>query len=398
MPSDTTATVEVVLFDPKTKKSARIGSKVVRVDVEDVDRGADKATFVLDDPGSTNTSFLRAGIDVRIELGWETEYALAFVGRILSTRTLAGAGPQGRVEVTCEDQSHLFGTRPAAGERKYTGTVAQIVEQIAKRVNMPIGEIKVETGKKWTETETLQQMTRTDWELLQDLAELSRARAFVEISAKPSDVEAVKLAGGEAKLFFMSEEALLAQEPMGTLLYCRGMGKLLEFEYKSVGSGASPAASATVANPDTGLPETRATPAAPPEPQAAPSPGSTDRAGKVLSQQQADTLATLNEMSADAPTQPAALRAAKEPTGAPSDPAALEERIKQDKTRILGYFGKGTAMGTVFLRAKGPVKIDGLASWASGRWYVRRVNHIFERTALDKKVSVTFRSKFEATR
>ncbi|MES2055445.1 MAG: hypothetical protein V4564_05840 [Pseudomonadota bacterium] len=392
MPSDTTATVKVKV------ETMDLGPQVVRVDVEDVDRGADKATFLLDDPGSTTSDVLRPGATVRIELGWETEYALAFVGRIASTRSLAGAGPQGRIEVTCKDQSYLFDTRPPLGERKYTGTVTDIVTRIAKRVNMPIGKIDVATGKTWTETEACQQRDRTDWEFLQDLAEESRARAFVEVNADPGDKEAVKLAGGEPKLYFMSEDALIAQEPMGTLLYCRGMGKLLQFEYKSVGSGASPAASATVANPDTGAPETGATPPAPPEPQPAPSAGRTDQVTDVLGAARANDHAQGMQVASDAATQPTALRATKEPTGGPSDPAARDRRIKQDKTRILGYTGTGTAIGTVFLRAKGPVKIDGLASWASGRWYVRRVNHIFERTALDKKISVSFRSKFEATR
>lgn len=374
-----------------------VGPKVVRVDVEDVDRGADKATFVLDDPDSTASEVLRPGAAVRIELGWQTEFALAFVGQISATRSLAGAGSQGRVEVTCKDQSYLFDQRPPLGERRYTGTVGDIVTRIAKRVNMPIGKIDVVTGKTWTETESCQQRDRTDWEFLQDLAEESRARAFVEVNADPGDKDSVKRAGGEPKLYFMSEDALMAQEPMGTLLYCRGMGKLLDFDYKSIGTGAAPAASAAVANAETGAAETRVTPPAPPEPQPGPSPGRSDRITNVLGAARANDHAQGMQVAADAKTQPEALRAVKEPSGAPSDPAALERRIKQDKTRIRGYFGKGTAMGTIFLRAKGPVKIDGLASWASGRWYVRRVNHIFERTALDKKISVSFRSTFEVT-
>jgi phage protein D len=392
MPSDTTATVTVKV------ETMDVSTQVVRVDVEDVDRGADKATFVLDDPGSTTSDVLRPGAIVRIELGWETEYALAFVGKVTATHSLAGAGPQGRIEVTCKDQSILFDTRPPLGERKYTGTVSDIVKRVAARVKMPIGKIDVSTDKTWTETEPCLQKDRTDWEFLQDLAELLRARAFVEVNADPKDPKPVKLAGGEPKLYFMSEDALIAQEPMGTLLYCRGMGKLLQFEYKSIGAGAAPAASATVANPDTGKSETRDTPPAAAEPQPAPSAGRTDQVTDVLGAPRADDHAQGMQVASEAATQPDAVRAKKEPTGAPSDPAALERRIKQDKTRVLGYFGKGTAIGTVFLRAKGPVKIDGLASWASGRWYVRRVNHVFERTALDKKVSVSFRSSFEATR
>jgi len=392
MPSDTNAICRVKV------ETIDLGPQVVHVDVEDVDRGADKATFVMDDPGSSNSNVLRPGANVRIELGWETEYALAFVGQITTTESVAGAGPKGRVKVTCTDQSYLFNNRPPLGERAYSGSVTDIVTRIADRAKMPVGKIDVSTDRKWTETEPLQQKNRTDWELLQDLAEQMRARAFVEVNVDPKDSDAVKASGGEPKLYFMSEDALIAQDPMGKLLYCRGMGKLLEFKYRSIGAGSAPAASAAVANPDTGAAEARATPPTPPEPQPAPSATSQSRLTDVLGAARADDIAQGMQVAADAATQPDAKRAKAEPSGAPSDPAALERRIQQDKTRILGYFGEGTAMGTVFLRAKGPVQIDGLASWASGRWYVRRVNHIFERGALGKKVSVSFRSKFQATR
>lgn len=392
MPSDTNAICRVYV------ETFNLGPQAVHVDIEDVDRGADKATIVMDDPGSSVSNVLRPGAKVRIELGWETEYVLAFVGQISATQTVANTGPTGRIKITCIDASYLFNDRPPLKDRSYVGSVTDVVTRIADRVKMPIGKISVSSDRTWSETDALQQMNRTSWELLQDLAEDMNARAFVEVNADPKDSHAVKEAGGEPRLYFMSEESLTAQEPMGTLLYCRGMGTLLEFSYDSIGAGSAPAASAAVSNPDTGVAETRATPPAPPEPQPAPSATSQSRLTAVLGPARADDVAQAMQIAADAPTQPDALRAKTEPLGGASDAAAAVRRIKQDKTRILGYFGKGTAMGTVFLRAKGPVQIDGLASWASGRWYVRRVNHIFDRVTLDKKVSVSFRSKFQATR
>ena len=67
-------------------------------------------------------------------------------------------------------------------------------------------------------------------------------------------------------------------------------------------------------------------------------------------------------------------------------------------------------MGTVFLRAKGSVEITGLANGASGTWYVRKVNHLYERENATRTVHwftgmrdvddtrLTYRTRFEATR
>ena len=70
---------------------------------------------------------------------------------------------------------------------------------------------------------------------------------------------------------------------------------------------------------------------------------------------------------------------------------------------MLGYAGRGECRGTIKLRAKGKVTIQGLPPWASGDWYVHRVNHIFTRiTALDRNRTPadrsTFQTKFCATR
>jgi hypothetical protein len=104
------------------------------------------------------------------------------------------------------------------------------------------------------------------------------------------------------------------------------------------------------------------------------------------------------QVAADAEVQPTALRARSTLSGIPSSPALAELRVQQDRTRILGFNGRGLAMGTVFLRAKGSVEIDGLATWAKGRWYVSRVNHVVQRTRVADATQLTYRSRFVATR
>ncbi|HEX8573144.1 MAG TPA: hypothetical protein VF759_10385 [Allosphingosinicella sp.] len=391
MPSDTTALLKVTLG------KADISKQVIRVDIEDVDRGADKATFLMEDPGSTNSDRVERLMDVRIELGWETEYALAFVGQVSSIQSKADSGGRGRLEVTCIDKSYLFMERPAIDKRQHVGKLKDILSAMATRVGIALGDVLIDPMPEFTKDKPLNQLDRTDWQMLQDLAEEYRARAFVEVNAGDKDSEEVKKAGGEPKLYFVSEEALLAQEPMGTLLYCRGMGKLLEFDYTRTSSGASPLGSAAVANPDSGQPESLAAVPAPAEPKVPPK-DSTDRVEKVLGPAAAADQAAAEQNVQDAPVKPADKPATKEMLGAPSDPALAERKVKQDRTRMMGFSGKGTAMGTVFLRAKGSVKIEGISSMAAGRWYVTRVNHVYERAEIDKKVSVSFRSKLVATR
>jgi len=392
MVSDTTALLRVTLG------KADISKQVIRVDIEDVDRGADKATFLMEDPGSTNSERVERLMDVRIELGWETEYTLLFVGQVSSVQSVAAAtGARSRLEVKCIDKSYLFMDRPTIDKRQHVGKLKDILTEMAKRVGITLGDVLIDPMPEFTKDKPLNQLDRTDWQMLQDVAEEYRARAFIEVNVAVTDSEEVKKAGGEPKLYFVSEDALLAQDPMGTLLYCRGMGRLLEFDYTRTSSGASPVASAAVANPDSGQPEAHAAVPAPPQPEPPPKDNS-ERVEKVLgSAASADQAAGIQNVK-DAPVKPADKPPTKEVLGAPSDPPRAEQKVKPDRTRIMGFSGKGTAIGTVFLRAKGSVKIDGISSTAAGRWYVSRVNHIYERAEIDKKVSISFRSKLVATR
>lgn len=392
MASSTTPMLKVEL------ESADVSLLVTRVDIEDVDRGADKATFVMDDPGSINSDGLQEGMAVRIELGWETEHALAFVGHVRSVRSLAGGDSQHRVEATCMDLSSYFMLKPTIEGRQYVGTLREIIESITNRVGLTFGDVVLEAMPKFSADDPLNQYARTDWQMLQDLAEFYRARCFVEVNASETDDEEALASGGVPRLYFISEQALLDQAPMGTLVYCRGMGRLLDFDYKRVSSGSSPALTVATIDPDTGVTVTQETAPPPPATQTPPSATRSDQANDVLGPARAADHAAAKQNAADAPVQPADQRAQRIDAGVPSDLKQGEQRIRQDPTRILGYQGSGTAMGTVFLRAKGSVDIQGIASTAAGRWYVKRVNHIVQRATIGRETRLTYRTRLEATR
>jgi hypothetical protein len=63
--------------------------------------------------------------------------------------------------------------------------------------------------------------------------------------------------------------------------------------------------------------------------------------------------------------------------GPVSDPVRAAQAVLPDQTRILGLLGKGRAVGSINLRAKGKVTVNGLAPWASGDWYVHKVVHMW---------------------
>jgi phage protein D len=392
MPDDGVAFLRV------TVGAATVSSQVWNCDVEDVDRGSDKVVLTLDDPDSANSDALREGQLVRVELGWETENALAFEGCVQHVRPIAEA--RGRVELTAYDLSNRFHANPPAQPRLHVGTLEAILGAIVSRHTIPMGEVLVNPMPSWTEEEPLaQRVGQSDWQLVQELAERYRARAFVEVNAQPGDSRDVRQRGGCSRFYFVSEQALLDQDPMGKLLLCPGMGRLLEFTYRRIASGASPVGNATVSDPATGEPATASggTPATEPPPAVNP-----DRATRIEGTHGAARARAYEQgvqAASEAEVQPDALRAQRPLPGLPSNPQDVEQAVRQDRTRILGFYGQGLAMGTVFLRAKGPVEIDGLATWAKGRWYVKKVNHVVQRARLDTGATqLTYRTRFEATR
>jgi len=391
---------------------ADISPQVISVDIEDIDRGTDKATVIVADQAHVNAEAIREGTEVRIEMGWESEHALLFIGVIRRTEALApGAGSMpGRMRFIAYDFSVRMQTRPDTAERQYTGTLQQILTRIAYRAQIPVADVVLDPMPSWTEDAPLQQRDRTDWQLIQDLAEEKHARAFVEVNVEASDNDEEVAEGGGSRLYFISEEALLAQPKLGNLTFCRGYSSLIEFRFQRIGPGASPAPSMATVNPETGE-VTRATaPPHAPDSPAALGPNQVEGLEAAVGQGRANAAGAAVDFANAQPVTPSATRPVTERAGEPSDPARAQGLIQRDRTRIQGLFGQGLAMGTVFLRAKGSVEISGLANGASGQWYVRKVNHIYERERNVRSLywfngrrdvtdtRLTYRTRFEATR
>ncbi|WP_437594133.1 hypothetical protein [Sorangium sp. So ce1000] len=363
---------------------------VERVDVEDDDRLIDKATVVFDDVDGVAAMVAIEQKAVKIELGWSGEKALVFEGLVWKSKTETAGGGKQRVTIEALDLSYKMNQGEGKAKTYAPGKLSDILKTIVGEHKIEVGQIQLFEDPTFTAEEPLTKGPKTDWMFIQELAERYHARAFVEVNDDKS------------KFYFVSETFLLTGAPQGMLHHCPGRSELIEFKYERIGSAAAPVRSAAVVDPKTGEPVLKQGEAPQPEKPLTVDPD----AKSVLDQKRAGAGAVLSgavEAVSKSEGKVEDARAKQNVAGLPGDGQSAEGEIKQDPTRVLGLRGEGTAVGTVKMRAKGKVTIEGIATWAAGDWYVRRVNHVFTRvTALDRNRKPedrsTYRTRFLVTR
>jgi len=324
------------------------------VSVEDNDRLVDEARCTLRDPDGNGAALFTNGRKLTIELGWQGEHAVLFEGVIVESRPEAGATARS-VTVVARDLSHLM-SQDARTESYPPGTLDTIVQSVAGRNGWTGAKASIvcDPNPELTESNDLTQHNKSDYQYLQELAERYGARAFVEHN------------DGASKFYWVSNRTLLEAEPLGTLQYCRGINKLIEFRYESVAARSARQVVASAVDPGTGEVRTTTGTASPPP--------------------------------ADGSTLPAATPGPTRAAGQPSDPARAERTTIFDPTRVLGLRGTGRAVGTVMLRAKGKVEITGIAPWAEGSWYVSKATHSWRDTSTAQLRRASYETSFTATR
>ncbi|MBZ4417432.1 hypothetical protein [Myxococcus sp. RHSTA-1-4] len=364
-----------------------VEATVQSVTVEDDDRALDKATLVVDDPDGIAREMFREGLTLKVGMGWAREHTTLFEGEIVSSNPVSNGGVP-RVSVTAYDLGYRLMQGPPLPPRNHVGRLSDIVLQVFQQGDsgVEVGTIAPDPDPEFTEENPLRpEPDERPWRFLQRLADRHGCRAFVEYNE------------GASAFYFVPVRKLLQAEPQGTLKYCRGMSQLIEFSYERIARAAAPVRSATVEDPLSGEAHSVAGP--PPEPAPLPTPSATTRTqlasrGPTRVQQYDAAL----EVTARAPGNPSEQVPRQEVRGLPSDRALAETAIQQDPTRVLGFLGRGEAVGTVKLRAKGRVTIEGIASWAAGDWYVRQVRHVYTRSALGEDARGTYRTHFVVTR
>jgi len=358
-----------------------VQSQVESIDVEDHDRAIDLARVVFDSAADLSQIVVEQ-TKISINLGWSDENALIFVGLVMSVKTEATGTGQPRVTVTACDLSYKMKQTQNKNRQFTSGQLSDALAAIvADYPDLTVGQILPDPNPTFTpQAGWSQRGGQSDWDFVKDAALRWKARTFVEIN------------NNTPQFYFVSEKSLMSGNPMGVLHYCPGgVGPLLEFKVERVGSGAAPISSVTVTDPKTGQPVTDQAPTPAPDPPLQVSPSASA------------TLTQAAGVIAQAAGQPADSRPVNNIAAQPSDPALASTTVQRDPMRLLGMAGNGLCRGTVMLRAKGTVTIQGLPPWAAGNWYVRQVNHLFTRiSAIDnnrKQVDrSTFQSKFFATR
>lgn len=366
-------------------------SNVELVDIEDNDRLIDKATVVFDDAHAIAAATMLEQRSVVIELGWSSEQARVFEGIVWRVKTEArnqGPGSKQRVTLVALDLSYKINQGEGKAKVHPAGKLSDILKAIIAPYQLPVGQIKLVEDPEFKAAAPLTQGPTTDWEFIQELAVRYGARAFVEVNDDTS------------QFYFVSEKFFLDGDPIGQLRYTPGTGPLIEFTYQRLASGAAPVSSVTVTDPLTGeIVLKQGAPPPPEEPLAvdADTKSRLDKLGAGAGSVYSDAVDVVSKSVGTAED----ARAKENVAGLPSDPALGDSTILQDPTRAFGFIGHGTTIGNVKLRAKGKMTITGIAPWAEGDWYLRRVNHRVTRgSGLDEhgKPKGTYLTRFIVTR
>jgi hypothetical protein len=354
------------------------------VEVEDDDRLTDRAQIEFE--GFVAGATLADQQKVTVEIGWQGEHAVIFEGLITQVQDLAGANGVHRTRVTALDLSSKMNIT-AVPHTWNDSTLTDHITQLVTPYGIAIKTVEANPDPTLTPQHPITATAQTDLVFLQELGRRYGCRCFVEYN------------DGKSQFYFVSETTLMAASAAGLLVWCDGgVGHLRTINYRRGAGQAPPSITATATDPTSGQPATTA-----PDPPATPDaiavdPTMASRAdpgyvGAVA------TAAAATETHADhVPSSTAA--------GLPSSPDRASQVTRRDTTAPLGFSGEGTATGTIMLRAKSLVTIQGIAPWAAGDWYVRRAVHVWRdttpaghvRTGPQAQPTASYETRFAVTR
>lgn len=337
-----------------------ISSSVTAVEIEDHDLLIDRATILLDDDKGVGINLSEEGQTIKIDMGWNSEHAVLFEG--LTHKPEGKANQKGKtLRITAFDFSDKLHRKYRSDT--YTGKLSDIITKLVKDKNIEVGPGDIAPDPDPTfDKDPLAQTNETDLQFIQKLARKYRARAFVEYNDNKS------------KFYFMPVKKFLDVK-QGLMRYCRGT-PLLEFNYKKIAKRADALRDDSRVDPYTGEIITSKAPEPPPPP--APTLDA-ETTGALASSGMTSLGDSAEKAVKDAPEKRTEQMTQQTASGGASDPDEAQLANQQDPTRASGLFGKGTVVGTIKLRAKGTVKIEGIAQWAEGDWYVAVVKHIYRK-------------------
>lgn len=352
--------------------------------IEDHDRLIDKAVVQLYDRERSITDFVQEGQSLEIVLGWQDgEHAKVFEGIIHRVEAASVAGDRRIVRVTAFDPSFQMMLTPSQMSIAHTGSLSSIITQLVQSHGIAIGAVTPDPDPTFAATDPLPQVGATDWQFIQDLTLAYGGRAFVEVD------------NDTPKFFYLSEDQLMAQDPVGTLRQCQGFSELKKMEVTRVATWASTKRLSATMSPDSGEVTSAETSVAVPE---APTLPDTEHAAALADRYGSEAAAryvAAASVAVQATGTPDDQRTHRVALGLPSDPNLIAQLERTDPTRVMGLRADGIARGAIALRAKSLVTISGISAWADGDWYLQEVEHIVRMSGGQNGI---YETHFTATR
>jgi phage protein D len=337
-----------------------VNDLVDRVEVEEHDSRADLATLTFGDSHLVLSDILHEGLAVEVDLGRGDAHALIFRGMITSIRASFPSRGQAQVEVQAVDSLVQLGLKPRT-RRWWNTTVSQIVRDIALANGFLPGDIAPEEDAMLHEQHPRQQVEETDLAFLHRLAEDYDCKLYIEHGRGPDSLN------------FVATKKLLEADPVEEILAFNA--NLEEFSVAFDAFATAAAERLVTTDPLTGeRVEINNSLVGPADTQWVPDPGRIARLGEGA--------ARLAGLATKAAVKRAHLsdfwRLPSREAGAASRSAADRSNTLGDRARRLGQTGRGRATGSIWLRPRRRVTVEGYGGRWSGSWYLARVRHVLD--------------------
>ena len=333
---------------------------VRRFELDESDTLADYATFTLGDDNLVLLDVLHEGLPVEIDLGRPDEHSIVFRGIVtgIVADLLSRHGPS--AEVSAGDSLIALSLRPHT-KRWWNTPLSGIVREIAATNSLVPGRIEPDEDLVLADTAPEQQIEETDLALLNRLARRFDSKVFIDHT------------GATDSLNFVSTRKLLEAEPIDEHLIFNA--NLADFRARFDAYATAGEARLVSTDAKTGetvdLSEQLVLPT---EATWSPDPLRIARLGAgaervaALLLRSAPPRARLTDFWRVPP------RVAGAPARSPSD----RSLTFGDRARRLGQRARGRASGSIVLRPRVRVHVDGVGGRWSGLWYLARVRHLVD--------------------
>lgn len=340
-----------------TVEGQEVTDLIERVEVEESDSQADLATLVFGNSDLVLTDVLNEGLAVEIDLGYSDEHAVVFRGIVTAMRAYFPLKGQPKIEVQSADKLILMSMRPQT-KRWGNTTVSQIVTEVAMNYGLLPDQVTIDDDPMIEANRPRQQVEETDLAFLNRLAQDYGCKLFVEHPEGPDTIN------------FISTKSLLQADPVEVNLTFNDNVEEFSVSFDAFASELKERLVTTdtltgdrieverdlVQNSDA---------------QWTPDAGLIARLGAA-----AGRVAALLAKSAvkrasltDYWRQPA------REAGAPARSSADQSGASGDRARRMGQTGRGRSSGSVWLRPRKRVTIQGYGGRWSGDWYLATVRH-----------------------